>query len=650
MARASVVYSPSLRRRFESLLPRTKTKQAKWSARAEAEKALSRVIFYDAPPTLNGDVLKTFKSAADTKTRTDVIVPARIEKGKEGTYAGFTVPWADRQNVKQEHLNAAWEMYYTKRVNRGEIPEKGKGLLTTEGAMLYPGEYFPYLISNMGNPETSVFLPGNPPDSMISTQTLSHAVSLRCGKEVSAQVFPDADDKLLPFASVINEANADEEYNAAYESYTSSKIVPNLQATMFFPSISVGINNQMFITGSSEILAPYGSDYERKYTPKEYVVGRATWEYFINRIYWKDKWHAEIKLNAESPTVPGGCVIYTAENTTEAEAALKQLELKFVLWAETKARSRLNQVPQCAVTFKKSNGVYTTRYIKEAEPRVFYMKNGEKKAYNQLEATSIEGAIAETLDEEVQFKPLVSIMDELGIRPSDWEWLIQRHQPKEVWDSAGVSTDVISLYEPVVFPDRLRAILQGWKAALSPPPLKLCIVKPPVFIVFDFDQCLAFRILGGEWESQDCSKLIEIGSAKETFFTSTGILTLLCDLTAAGANICIVSKGENKNATKLLIKEGETRGIGKIEFRERKFNLRSEDKTKVEIVADLMKDYASSTNIFVDDTEKEVTDMRKEYGETFHYIQANGKAETEFEERMLLSDDNIRSIRGIIKL
>jgi len=630
-------------------LPRTKTEEATWIAEDEEEKALSRVIFYDAPPTLNGDVLKTFKSAADTKTRTDVIVPARIEKGKEGTYAGFTVPWADRQNVNQKHLNTAWKMYYKERVTSKDISEKGKGLLTTEGAMLYPGEYFPYLISNMGNPKT--FLPGNPPDSVISTQTLSHAVSLRCGKEVSAQVFPDANSPLLPFASVINEANPDEEYNAAYESYTSSKLVPNLQATMFFPSINVGINNQMFITGPSEILAPYGNDYERTYTPKEYVVGRATWEYFINRIYWKDKWHAEIKLNAESPTVPGGCVIYTAENTTEAEAALKQLKLNFVLWAETKAHSRSNQLPQCAVTFKKSKSEYATRYIKEAEPRVFYMKNGEKKVYNQLEATSIEGAIAETLDEEVRFKSLVSIMDELGIRPSDWEWLIQRHQPKEVWDSAGVSTDVISLYEPVIFPDRLRAILQGWKAALSPPPLKLCIVKPPpVFIVFDFDQCLAFRILGGEWESGDCSKLIKIGSGDETFLTSTEILTFLHDLTAAGANICIVSKGGNENATKLLIEKGKTSGIGKIEFRERKFNLRSEDKTKVEIVADLMKDYSSSTNIFVDDTEAEVTSMRNEYGETFHYIQANGKAETKVEERMLLSDNNIESIRDIIKL
>ena len=619
-----------------------------WIAKDEVKKALKRVIFYDAPPTLNETVLEKFKSAADLKIRTDVIVPARIAKGGEGTYVGFTVPWAKKEDVNQRHLNTAWEMYYKERVTSKDIPEKGKGLLTTEGAMLYPGEYFPYLISNMGNPGT--FLPGNPPDSMTRSRPLSHAVSLRCGKEVSAQVFPDADSPLLPFASLINEANPDEEYNAAYESYTSSKIVPNLQATMFFPSMNVGINNQMFISESSEILAPYGNDYKRTYAPKEYVVGRATWEYFINRIYWKDKWHAEVKLNADPPTVSDGGVIYTAENTTEAEAALKQLKLKFVLWTETKALSRLNQVPQCAVTFQKSNGEYVTRYIKVVEPRVFYMKKGEKKVYKRLGATDIGGAIAETLNDKIRFKPLVSIMDELGIRPSDWEWLIQKHQPKEVWDSAGVSTDVISLYEPVVFPDRLRAILQGWKAALSPPPLKLCIVKPPVFIVFDFDQCLAFRILAGEWKSQDCSNLIAIESAKETFLTSTEILTLLRDLTAAGANICIVSKGENENATKLLIKEGETRGIGKIEFRERKFNLRSEDKTKVEIVAELMKDYSSGTNIFVDDTEKEVTDMHDEYGETFHYIQANGKAKTEFETRMLLSDDNIRAIRGIIKL
>lgn len=635
---------------MESLLPRTKSTQATWAAKDEVKEAHKRVIFYDAPPTLNEDVLKNFKAAAETKIRTDVIVPARIAKEGEGTYAGFTVPWAEKEDVNQQHLNDAWEMYYKERVTSKDIPGKGKGLFTTEGAMLYPGEYFPYLISNISLSTKSDFLPGNPPDSITRSRPLSHAVSLRCGEEVSAQVFPDAGSPLLPFASLINEANPDEEYNAAYESYTSSNIIPNLQATMFFPSINVGIRNQMFITGSSEILAPYGDDYERKYTPKEYVVGRATWEYFINRIYWKDKWHAEIKLNADPPTVSDGCVIYTAENTTKAEATLKQLKLKFVLWTETKARSRLNQVPQCAVTFKRSNGGYTTKYIKEIEPHVFYMKHSEKKVYKRLKSTSIEGAIAETLKKKVNFKPMVSIMDEVGIRPSDWEWLIQRHQPKEVWDSAGISTDVISLYEPVVFPDRLRAILRGWKAALSPPPLKLCVVKPPVFIVFDFDQCLAFRILGGEWESQDCSNLIVIGSAKETFVTSTGILTLLRDLTAGGANICIVSKGENENATELLIEEGKIRGIGEIRFKQRKFNLRKESKTKTEIVSDLVKAYSSSINIFVDDSEVEVNGMRDAYGETLRCIQANGKTEYEFDERMLLSDVNIRSIRGIIKL
>lgn len=358
-----------------------------WDKDAAERIAEGAAIFYDAPPTSDPDILGTFKRAAPKGT--EVVVPARIIKGGEGTYAGFTISWKEKTSVDQRALNEAWATYYGNKASVEAQGTYGKTLVCKDDR-LYPGQYFPYLLSGRLK-RLDCFLPGNPPDDYVETEKLEHqyAVSLQYSDpithdskdtlNVAAQVFPQRDDD-LPLVARINEPSPSksDEYNAEYESYTVPSFMTTGSNIMFFPSVVVGSGNRMSIAQNEEILTSYGKEFPRDdYQTVPHGAKRSRWEYIINYVYWKDKWHKEIELPAEEPQVrdDAGCdhgILADSYEVSKQVAAhkLQDTSGNYLFWTNNDATSDVDRL--------RLSFVQTSGDAKEVKHFVVTRKDGFK--------------------------------------------------------------------------------------------------------------------------------------------------------------------------------------------------------------------------------------------------------------------------------